>query len=68
MAYEYTNSRGTKYFLHKREVKLRGSGHEQTIYYFSREVGPDAIDEVPKGYRVTESKRNALPVLQKIEE
>ncbi len=65
MAYEYTNSRGIKYYLHKREVTLRGSGHKQTIYYFTRTPGEGAVDELPPGYSVKESKRNALPVLQK---
>jgi hypothetical protein len=65
MAYEYTNSRGNKYYLNKRTVTLRGSGHTQTIFYFTRTPGPATIDEVPEGYTVVESKRNALPVLKK---
>ncbi len=36
MAYEHTNSKGVKYFLHKSEVTLRG-GKPQTIYFFTKE-------------------------------
>ena len=35
MAYEHTNSKGVKYYLHKSEVTLRG-GKPQTIYFFTK--------------------------------
>lgn len=65
MAYAHTNSRGTTYYLHRRQVTLRGSGKQQTIYYFAKVAGPDAIDAVPAGYQVVESSRTGLPILKK---
>ena len=35
MAYSHTNSKGSTYYLHSKDVTLRG-GRNQTIYYFSR--------------------------------
>lgn len=64
MAYEYTNSKGTKYYLHSKNVRLR-SGREQTIYYFAKQAKAEAIDDVPSGYGVVENKRTGLPVLKK---
>lgn len=64
MAYKYTNSKGTDYYLHSKQVKLR-SGREQRIYYFAKNPGPDAIDEVPEGFNVIENPRTGLPVLRR---
>ena len=36
MAYEHTNGKGVKYYLHKSEVTLRG-GKPQTIYFFTKQ-------------------------------
>jgi hypothetical protein len=63
MAYSYTNSKGRTYFLHKRETTLKNGG-QQTIYFFGKEEKEGAIDNVPSGYMVSESK-NGLPVLKK---
>ena len=64
MAYSYTNKKGDKYYLHKKDVTLRG-GRQQTIYYFAREVRDGAIDSVPAGYKVVETERTGMPVLKK---
>jgi len=64
MAYSYTNSKGDTYYLHKKDVTLRG-GRNQTIYYFAREVRDGAIDSVPAGYKVVETERTGMPVLKK---
>jgi hypothetical protein len=40
------------------------NGGQQTIYFFAKEVKDGAIDSVPGGYKVSESK-NGLPVLKK---
>lgn len=64
MAYQYTNSRGQNYYLHTKNVRLR-SGKQQQIYYFAKEVRPEAIDEVPVGFKVVENKRTGLPTLKK---
>jgi len=65
MAYSYTNKKGVEYYLHSKDVTLRGGRH-QTIYYFAREVRDGAIDEVPAGYKVVETERTGMPVLKKV--
>lgn len=63
MAYSYKNSKGVTYYLHSSKTTLK-SGKEQTLYYFAKEVKQGALDAVPAGYTVSESK-NGLPVLKK---
>jgi hypothetical protein len=63
-AYSYRNSKGQTYFLHKKDVTLK-NGRVQTIYYFARDVRPEAIESVPAGYEVIETKRTGMPVLRK---
>jgi hypothetical protein len=63
MPYTYTNSKGTSYVLHSRLTTLKG-GRKQTIYFFAKEAKDGALDAVPAGYTVSES-RNGLPVLKK---
>jgi hypothetical protein len=63
MAYSHTNSKGNQYFLHSKTTVLKG-GRQQTIYYFAKTVKEGALDAVPAGYEVFESK-NGLPVLKK---
>ncbi len=65
MAYEFTNSKGVKYYLHSRDVNLKG-GRMQRIYYFARNVRSGAIDAVPAGYKVIETKRTGMPILKKV--
>ncbi|OGD62024.1 hypothetical protein A2160_00465 [Candidatus Beckwithbacteria bacterium RBG_13_42_9] len=64
MAYSYTNKKGVKYYLHFRDVTLRG-GRKQRIYFFARDVRSDSLDEVPAGYKVIETTRTGMPVLKK---
>lgn len=64
MAYSHTNSRGTTYFLHSKEVTLKG-GRKQVIYYFAKEAKAGAIDSLPAGYQVVENQRTGLPILKK---
>jgi hypothetical protein len=42
---------------------LKG-GRQQTIYFFAKTIKDGAIDAVPEGYMVSETK-NGLPVLKK---
>lgn len=64
MAFTYTNSKGVKYYLHFKDVTLRG-GKKQRIYFFARDVRDGSLDEVPAGYEVMETKRTGMPVLKK---
>ncbi len=64
MAYKHTNSKGTAYYLHSKEVGLR-SGRTQIIYYFAKAEGHDAVDELPDGFEVVENQRTGLPILRK---
>ncbi len=63
-AFSYTNSKGQTYHLHKRDVTLK-NGRVQTIYFFARDVRDGAIEAVPAGYEVMETKRTGMPVLKK---
>jgi len=64
MAYSYTNSKGVTYYLHYKDVTLRG-GRKQRIYFFARDVRDNSLDAVPAGYKVVETKRTGMPVLKK---
>jgi hypothetical protein len=64
MAFSHRNSRGNTYFLHSRNVTLKG-GRKQTIYFFAKKVGQGAIDALPAGYKIIESSRTGLPILKK---
>ena len=64
MAYEFTNSRGVKYYLHTKEVSLKG-GRLQRIFFFARDVRDGALDAVPAGYQVTETAKTGMPILKK---
>ncbi len=63
MAYAHTNSKGKTYILHSKTTVLK-NGREQTIYFFAKEEKEGALDAVPEGYVVSESK-NGLPVLKR---
>ena len=64
MAFSHVNSKGQTYYLHSREVTLKG-GRQQRIYFFAKEVKDGAIDEMPEGYIVVENTRTGLPILKK---
>lgn len=63
MAFTYENAKGQTYYLHERETELKGGGTRK-MYYFAKDVRDGAIDTVPNGYMVSETK-NGLPVLKK---
>jgi hypothetical protein len=65
MAYQYTNTRGVTYYLHRGTVTLAGSDVARPNYYFRKEPDENAIDAVPEGYEIFEGPRSALPVLRK---
>ena len=65
MAYSVKSKKsGETYYLHSREVTLRGR-RLQTIYFFAREVKAGALDDIPSGYVVVENSRTGLPMLKK---
>ena len=64
MAFEFKNSKGVSYFLHSKEVNLKG-GRKQMIYFFARDVRPGAMDAVPAGYMVQETTKTGMPILKK---
>jgi len=64
MAYEFTNSKGVKYYLHTKEVSLKG-GRIQKIFFFARDVRDGALDAVPAGYQVSETTKTGMPILKK---
>lgn len=59
MAYKHTNSKGVTYYLNSKAVVLRG-GKEQTIYYFSKDERPEAMQNLPAGMSVNENPRNGF--------
>lgn len=63
MAYSHTNSKGITYYLHSKNTVLK-NGREQTLYFFAKTVKEGALNAVPSGYVVSETK-NGLPVLKK---
>lgn len=66
MAYSIQSKKtGDTYYLHSKEVTLRG-GRQQRIYYFARKVDEaNALDEIPAGYTTMENSRTGLPMLKK---
>jgi hypothetical protein len=64
MAYGHTNSKGKTYSLHAATRKLK-SGKESKLYYFAKEVKEGALDGVPAGYQVVESKTGLLALKRK---
>jgi hypothetical protein len=64
MAFSHVNSKGQTYYLHQRDVTLKG-GRVQRIFFFAREVKDGAIEAIPEGYVVVENPRTGLPILKK---
>ena len=65
MAYSVQSKKtGETYYLHSKDVTLRG-GRKQTIYYFARTEKEGAMDDLPSGMVVMENSRTGLPMLKK---
>lgn len=69
-AYQQVNSKGVTYYLHKKDVVLRGD-RPQTIYFFAKNIGGKSgketpLESVPEGYTVQENPRNGFLTLKKI--
>lgn len=66
MAYSVQSKKtGDTYYLHSKDVTLRG-GRQQTIYYFARAEKAGVLDDLPAGMEVMENSRTGLPMLRKI--
>jgi len=69
MQYTFSNSKGDAYYLHQRDVLLRGNGQAHTIYFFAKDqrnndvVKP--VENLPENMQVVETK-TGMPVLKKI--
>ncbi len=61
----YTNSRGIKYFLHRKETIIGKNKLPTKTYFFRREKKDDYFPELPAGWTVIEA-RNGLPIVKKI--
>jgi len=64
MAYKFTNSKGVTYYLHFKDVNLKG-GRQQRIFFFARDIRDGSLDAVPDGYKVIETTRTGMPILKK---
>jgi hypothetical protein len=67
MAFSHTNSKGQVYYLHQKDVELKG-GRMQRIHFFAKDVRPSKgtpIDAVPDGHVIVENPRTGLPVLKR---
>lgn len=65
MAYSVQSKKtGETYYLHSKDVTLRG-GRKQTIYYFARQEKEGVMEDLPEGYAVMENSRTGLPMLKK---
>lgn len=66
MAYSVKSKKsGKTYYLHSKEVKLKGD-RKQRIFYFAGEITPAfAVNELPAGYEVMENAKTGLPMLRK---
>ena len=64
MAYSHTNSKGQQYYLHMKDVTLKG-GRLQRIYFYARDIREGAVDALPAGYITVENANTGLPVLKK---
>lgn len=63
MAHSETNKKnGKTYYLHQKEVTLRG-GRQQTIYFFAPDIRDGALDDIPVGMKVIYSDRTGMPML-----
>ncbi len=64
MAYSFENSKGKTYYLHTKDVTLKG-GRNQTIYYFAKDQRSNACD-LPAGKKVVENERTGLPFVKSV--
>jgi predicted AAA+ superfamily ATPase len=64
MGYSFKNSKGKTYFLHTKDVVLKG-GRNQTIYYFAKDERSNSCD-LPDGKKIVENEKTGLPFVKSI--
>ena len=57
------NSKGKTYYLHTKDVVLKG-GRNQTIYYFAKDERSNSCD-LPAGKKIVENEKTGLPFVKK---
>jgi hypothetical protein len=62
--YSQVNSRGVAYFLHSKEVTLRGNRLSR-IYYFAKVSTPEFVCSLPEDRVVVENSKTGLLFLKK---
>lgn len=61
---EFSNSKGIKWYLHKKQTIIGRNRVEVTTYFFKKEKG-EGYTNLPIGYKVSETK-TGLPVIKKL--
>lgn len=61
----FTNSKGNKYYLHKRNTIIGRNKISTVTYFFRKEKKEDYCPELPFGWTVMETK-SGLPIVKKI--
>ena len=64
MGYSFKNSKGKTYYLHTKDVVLKG-GRNQTIYYFAKDERSNSCD-LPAGEKIVENEKTGLPFEESI--
>ena len=64
MAFSYKNSKGITYYLHGKP-RQTGTGKTAMLFFFSKEIKEGALDKVPDGYEVSETKTSLLVLKKK---
>jgi hypothetical protein len=62
MAYSVKNSKGNTYYLHSTIRDLK-NGKKQSLYFFAKTQKDGALEKIPEGYIIGESK-SGLPFLK----
>lgn len=61
----FTNSKGVKYFLHKRNTVIGRNKIATITYFFRKEKKEDYCDALPNGWTVMET-HSGLPIVKKL--
>ncbi len=63
MAFTFKNSKGVTYILHGKD-RITSTSKKATLYFFAKVKKEGALDDLPGGYKVSETA-NGLLVLKK---